>query len=93
MSGGSYDYKYTAVNDFIDSFRLYANTPLRKAFLKHLDKVSEAMRQIEWVDSADMSPGDEEEAIRKCLTPEADKLEILANARTLYEQLKVVFKK
>ena len=63
MSGGSYDYGYCKVDDFIDS--LEATTPLRKAFRKHLELVSNAMRAIEWVDSGDCSKGDEDEDIRK----------------------------
>ena len=46
-----------------------ANTPERKAFARHLVKVAKALHDIEWVDSSDYGPGDENEAIRACLAP------------------------
>jgi len=64
MSGGSMDYLFGRVeND--SNFEL--NTPLRKAFKEHLAKVAKALHDIEWVDSSDCAPGDEEEAIKACL--------------------------
>lgn len=45
------------------------NTLLRKAFADHLKKVAKALHDIEWVDSADYGPGDEDKAINECLTP------------------------
>jgi len=47
------------------------NTPERKAFYMHMRKVIKALHDIEWVDSGDCSPGDENEAIRACLAPGA----------------------
>lgn len=47
------------------------HTVLRKAFRKHLDKVINALHDIEWVDSCDYSDGDEDDAIRACLSPGA----------------------
>ena len=44
-------------SDFEDS------TELRKEFRMHLVVVAAALKAIEWVDSGDMSPGDEDEAI------------------------------
>lgn len=43
------------------------DTPLRKAFRKHLEKVTQALHDIEWVDSGDYGAGQEEEAINACL--------------------------
>jgi hypothetical protein len=43
------------------------NTPERKAFRKHLQLVANALHDIEWVDSGDCGPGDENAAIRACL--------------------------
>ena len=65
MSGGSYDYVYSKIEDII----INSSTPERIAFQKHLKLVAKAMKDIEWVDSCDKSPGDESEAIRKCLSP------------------------
>jgi len=63
MSGGSMDYLYSK----LEYATFQTDTPLRRAFRKHLDKVAKALHDIEWVDSADYGPGDEEEAIRACL--------------------------
>ena len=43
------------------------NTPERVVFALHLAKVAKALHDIEWVDSGDYGPGDENEAILKCL--------------------------
>lgn len=43
------------------------NTPERRAFAKHLKLVVKALHDIEWVDSSDYGPGDDNEAIRACL--------------------------
>ena len=65
MSGGSYDYAYGRITDMADQLRL--TTPLRKVFQDHLRKVSKACHDIEWVDSGDSSPGEEDAAIRECI--------------------------
>jgi hypothetical protein len=60
MSGGSMNYLYRRLlweSDFEDS------TELRKEFRLHLIQVAAALKAIEWVDSGDMSPGDEDEAL------------------------------
>lgn len=44
-------------SDFEDS------TELRKEFRLHLIQVAAALKAIEWVDSGDMTPGDEDEAL------------------------------
>jgi hypothetical protein len=69
MSGGSYDYAYHKVNDFADQLRRsdhYKTNPRRMAFAILLYKVSEAMKSIEWVDSCDYGPGDEDADINAC---------------------------
>lgn len=69
MSGGHYDYAYKHVQEFADQL-LVEGTPhtvLRSAFREHLEKVAEAMKAVEWVDSSDTGPGSEVEAIRECL--------------------------
>lgn len=68
MSGGSYQYAYSRLeNDFLYEFARRADTPERKAFLAHIQKVIEAMHDIEWVDSGDYGPGDENQAIMQCV--------------------------
>ena len=63
MSGGSMDYMYSR----LEQVTFEQNTPLRKQFAEHLKLVAQALHDIEWVDSADYAPGDEDEAIRACL--------------------------
>ena len=64
MSGGSMNYLYSKL-EYGATFR--TDTPERKAFAKHLELVAKALHDIEWVDSSDYGPGDENEAIRACL--------------------------
>lgn len=64
MSGGSMNYLYSKIEMDANFDR---DTPERKAFGMLLDKVIKALHDIEWVDSADYGPGDENEAIIACL--------------------------
>ena len=64
MSGGSMNYIYSKL-EYDANFR--QNTPERRAFAKHLKLVVKALHDIEWVDSGDCGPGDENAAIRACL--------------------------
>ena len=66
MSGGSMNYLYSKI-EYAD---FPTDTPEREAFAKHLKLVAKALHDIEWVDSADYGPGDENEAIRACLSSE-----------------------
>ena len=50
MSGGSYDYAYLKVVDMAESLSSKNNSPLRRAFGKHLKLVAKAMHDIEWVE-------------------------------------------
>ena len=65
MSGGSMNYLYSKVLHNAD-FPL--DTPEREAFAAHLKLVAQALHDIEWVDSGDYGPGDENAAIRACLS-------------------------
>lgn len=76
MSGGSMRYLYSRLEheaSFVE------DTPERKAFAKHLKLVAKALHDIEWVDSGDYGPGDENAAIRACLS-EAATLEAAVEA-------------
>ena len=64
MSGGSMNYLYSRL-EYDATF--HTNTPERVALKKHLEKVSKALHDIEWVDSGDYGPGDEYESIRACI--------------------------
>jgi hypothetical protein len=64
MSGGSMNYLYRKLLwecDFDES------TPLRVAFSRHLVKVAAALKAVEWVDSGDWGPGDEDGPILEVL--------------------------
>jgi hypothetical protein len=57
--------------------------PLRRALGAHLVKVAAALHDVEWVDSSDMSAGDEAAAIRAVVSPEAEATEIAKGLREL----------
>lgn len=84
MSGGSWDYYYQHLEDVAERLQR-SNDALRVAFGKHLILCSRAMKDIEWVDSSDCSPGDEHEAIRKALG-KGWKQEVLSAARERAKQ-------
>jgi hypothetical protein len=71
MSGGHYDYAYYHVQELAEAIE--PKTELRKAFKEHMLEVAKACHDIEWVDSGDSSPGDEDAAIRKVLGIKEDK--------------------
>lgn len=60
------NYLYSSVRDA--EFR--RDTPQRRAFAAHLELVAKALHDIEWVDSCDYGPGDENAAIMACISPE-----------------------
>jgi hypothetical protein len=63
MSGGSYNYLFQKVDDAASELEHRSPTPQRRAFAEHLRKVAKALHAVEWVDSSDWSPGDENEPI------------------------------
>lgn len=63
MSGGSMNYLYSR----LEYAEFDVDTPERRAFEQHLKLVAKALHDIEWVDSGDYAPGDENAAIRACL--------------------------
>lgn len=88
MSGGAYDYAYGRIENLAADIR--GQSPLRRAFRTHLLKVAKACHDIEWVDSGDKSPGDEDEAICECLGKNTDALvleELLVEARRIHAEL------
>ena len=88
MSGGSYDYIYSRVETAASD--ITPTTPLRKLFKSHLFKVAKALHDIEWVDSGDCCPGDENESIKACFG-ESVPLELMkqsiGEAETVAKQL------
>lgn len=89
MSGGSWEYLYSNVDDA--ACRLCADKDaLRRAFGKHLKDVALALHDIEWVDSCDFKPGDERASIEKALGEHSDSAELselAAEAKRLISQL------
>jgi len=71
MSGGSYDYLFGRLEDAANQIK---GSPLRRAFARHLLLISKALYEIEWADSGDTSPGNNDEiaAIQACLPKGAD---------------------
>lgn len=66
MSGGSMNYVYSKVETAASDIRCNDHkTLLRLKFAELLDVVAQALHDIEWVDSSDYGPGDENEAIRR----------------------------
>lgn len=60
------NYLYSRIESDL-TFRM--DTPNRKAFYDHMQKVVKALHDIEWVDSSDYGPGDEDAAIMACISP------------------------
>lgn len=82
MSGGSWDYLYSKLEDTADSL-MHSSLPERKAFGRLMMKCAAAMHDIEWVDSSDMSKGQEMPAIEAALGNNAKALiltEVIAQA-------------
>lgn len=92
MSGGSMDY----LSFKVEQAEFEENTPLRKAFRKHLKLVADALHEIEWADSGDTSPGEhDEKAIMKCLGQKceaATAMEAIAQAKELHAFFNKLFK-
>ena len=90
MSGESWDHLYWRVKDAASKLQESKN-PLRCAFGDHLHLCANALRDIEWVDSSDMSPGDDRAAMELALGDAAHQLEmemLLRDARELISRLK-----
>lgn len=85
MSGGSYNYVFGQIESLADNLR--CDTPLRRAFQKHLRLVAKAAHDIEWVDSCDYGEGDDEDAIRACMPADAELRQATADARAVIVEL------
>jgi hypothetical protein len=70
MSGGSLDYFYSRVRDIAETISAYQSPALPEhlAFAKHLNLVADALHDLEWVWSGDISPGDEMPALHKVIS-------------------------
>lgn len=52
MSGGHYNYAYLKLLEFKDDLEI--DSDMRAKFAEHLEKVAQAMKDIEWFDSGDV---------------------------------------
>jgi hypothetical protein len=86
MSGGSFDYIYSKVEDAKSMVRSNATRPEHLAFADHLTKVAKALHDIEWMLSGDIGNGDELPAIMECITP-SDVLECAITSATIQSAL------
>lgn len=68
MSGGSWEYVGYKVQEAAERL-VRSQQPERRALGERLALMAQALLDIEWVDSADYSPGREADAIRKALEP------------------------
>jgi hypothetical protein len=93
MSGGSLDYAYGKVTDAANSIRLHSKNPLHLAFAKHLDLVSTALHDLEWVLSSDCSSPSEEPAIRAVISPTAEIESATEEAKIALQNLEHAIKK
>ena len=90
MSGGSMNYLYSKL-EYDATFSTH--TPERLAFKAHLAKVAKALHDIEWVDSGDKGPGDENAAIRACLQADAVLWALVEQAKDVMAALRVEIKR
>lgn len=69
MSGGSYEYFHYRIEEVAKEIAMrHSRSAPHRAFAALLMKVAKAMHDVEWVDSGDMGPGDDLEAIQACLS-------------------------
>jgi hypothetical protein len=87
MSGGALDYAFHGIDNLAYDVARRAETPLHRAFAAHLKKVAEAAHDLEWVWSADKSPGDEVAAIEAVLSPTAVLEQCIADAEKARDEL------
>ena len=89
MSGGSWGYAYSRVEDVAERLMLSGDLN-RRALGLMLRRAAVALRAVEWVDSGDYGPEKEEEAMRAVLLP-ADRLDAATGAaRAALDDLRAV---
>ncbi len=91
MSGGSFQYLYSKIEDAAQTLSADQN-PTRKAFGKHLYLIAEAMHDIEWVDSCDYGPGDEMNAIMKCIDKQDILLCLIEDGKNIIKEINELIK-
>lgn len=90
------DYLHYKVDDIAEQLQGKSNTPLQRAFGKHLKKVARALHDIEWVWSGDYGQGDDDKAIKEVLADvtnekvldvlKSDTLELIEQLQTFIDE-------
>lgn len=88
MSGGSYDHLYYKIEDAAMRLMKPHEPSYRRAFGELIYRCALAMKDVEWVDSGDKSPGDDEAAIMRCIFPQDVMGCSLERAQEIMEELK-----
>lgn len=63
MSGGALDYAYCKINIIADALEIHTKTPEYAALYQHLLKLSNVLKEVEWVLSGDSDFGKDEKMI------------------------------
>lgn len=94
MSGGSYNYLYDKINAAADNITNRNNSYHREKFSNLLRLVADAMHNIEWVDSCDYGPGDENAAIEACFQSftSAESHELFLKKADIYNKIQELVK-
>lgn len=90
MSGGSWEYVFHHFDDAANALESRHQPALRRALGKKIRLIAKAMHDIEWVDSSDMSAGDEIQAIKDALGEDAEALELsilISDAKEIINQI------
>ena len=88
MSGGSYDHFYYKLEDVAVQLMRSHQPSYRRAFGELLYRCATAMKDVEWVDSGDKSPGDDKVSIMNCIFPQDVMGCSLERAQEIMEELK-----
>jgi hypothetical protein len=91
MSGGSHDYAFTHVASMADILKRSPRSD-RRAFGLHLERVAQAMHDVEWVDSDDYAPDGDVLSIKACLSEEMIMDVLYRNALNAKEELERALK-
>lgn len=70
MSSSSLDYFYSKLENFLDEYKGYFDTPLRNAMHSKLKLAVQALHDMEWVDGGDYGIGDDVAVIKTFVDPE-----------------------
>lgn len=92
MSGGALNYISLKVKDAAFEIKQRNISTLHNAFTEHLLKVAEALHDIEWVLSGDMSEGDDIKVIEAVISKEMHLQQIVKEAKVLKQELENILK-